>query len=64
MKNGTMVLTLTPPCGVGLEVQNGKVMLSADIDDCETFIQWLLSSIESQIDEQLDRKVHELGGLH
>lgn len=64
MKNGTMVLTLAPPCGVGLEVRNGSVILTTDVDDCETFIQWLLSSIETQIDQQLDRKVQELGGLH
>jgi len=64
MKNGVMVLTLSPPQGVGLEVRDGAIRLSTTVDDCETFIQWLLSSIESQMDEQLDRKIHEMGGLH
>ena len=64
MKNGTVVLTLEPPCGVGLEVRNGAVLLSTRLSDCETFIQWLLSSIEKQLDEQLDRKIAEAGGYH
>ena len=62
-ENDKITLTLKPPCGVCTVYRNGTdgndslVQLRVDVEHCGAFIQWLVATLEVQLDEQLDRRL-------